>query len=355
MWMYSTISPNLVDMVIDYSAPTHGVWKRLQDIFHDNKDARIIQLDNEIHNMHIGSLSITKYFQEIKSKANYYNEHKISGKIDDVVYGVETGEVEKTWEIDDNHDRMDTEFTGKDVQVKKPTVEKPKGVSTSFANAYASVSGSMKTYKNTEAMLDVKVEDVFDDVLYKLKDQILNRDYDNEKLGVIFFPPHLYNKEVEDPIFRNNKWYQSLVRSFDQEKNNIQAQQKKKMVKSSSSSENVACCSKACKKNTDGPNSKITELSKKLDDTKNIGLELKVELKTKTIECFTNELELLKKEKEGLDSKLTGFQSAFKDLDNLLESQRSNKNKEELGYSAVPPSCSSLLSSQEGYVLDRTL
>nr|GEV40492.1 putative ribonuclease H-like domain-containing protein [Tanacetum cinerariifolium] len=49
------------------------------------------------------------------------------------------------------------------------------------------------------------------------------------------------------------------------------------------------------------------------------------------------ELELLKKENEGLDSKLIGFQSASKDLDNILESQRSNKNKEGLGYSVVPP------------------
>nr|GEV03423.1 hypothetical protein [Tanacetum cinerariifolium] len=73
----------------------------------------------------------------------------------------------------------------------------------------------------------------------------------------------LYLK-VEDPILRNNKWYQSLVRSFDKEKNNIQAQQKKKMVKSSSSSENEACCSKSCKKNTDSLNSQIIELSEKL-------------------------------------------------------------------------------------------
>nr|GEY77135.1 retrovirus-related Pol polyprotein from transposon TNT 1-94 [Tanacetum cinerariifolium] len=126
-------------------------------------------------------------------------------------------------------------------------------------------------------------------------------------------------------------------------------------------------CSKFCKKNTDSLNSKIIELSEKLGDTKNMlyhyklgllqvearlvefknqeikfsekikGLELKVEFKTETIECLTNELEVLKKEKEGLDSKLTGFQSAYKDLDNLLESQRSDKNKEGLGYSVVPP------------------
>nr|GEU47252.1 hypothetical protein [Tanacetum cinerariifolium] len=46
--------------------------------------------------------------------------------------------------------------------------------------------------------------------------------------------------------------------------------------------------------------------------------------------------ELAKKEKGDLDSKLTGFQSASKDLDNLLGSQRNDKNKEGLGYSAVP-------------------
>nr|GEW46325.1 hypothetical protein [Tanacetum cinerariifolium] len=47
-------------------------------------------------------------------------------------------------------------------------------------------------------------------------------------------------------------------------------------------------------------------------------------------------LELIKKEKERLDSKLTGFQTASKDLDSLLESQRLDKNKEGLRYSVVP-------------------
>nr|GEW78595.1 hypothetical protein [Tanacetum cinerariifolium] len=67
------------------------------------------------------------------------------------------------------------------------------------------------------------------------------------------------------------------------------------------------------------------------------GLEFNVESKNNRIERLTNELEGLKKEKEGLDSKLTGFQSASKDLDTLLGSQRTNKNKEGLGYSVVPP------------------
>nr|GEZ44552.1 ribonuclease H-like domain-containing protein [Tanacetum cinerariifolium] len=51
----------------------------------------------------------------------------------------------------------------------------------------------------------------------------------------------------------------------------------------------------------------------------------------------SEELEIIKKEKEGLESKLTGFQTALKDLDSLLESQRLDKNKKGLGYSVVPP------------------
>nr|GEZ53341.1 hypothetical protein [Tanacetum cinerariifolium] len=60
------------------------------------------------------------------------------------------------------------------------------------------------------------------------------------------------------------------------------------------------------------------------------GLEFKVESKNNRIKNLLNELEQVKKEKEGLDSKLTGFKSAAKDLDTLLGSQKSDKNKERL-------------------------
>nr|GEX82759.1 hypothetical protein [Tanacetum cinerariifolium] len=175
------------------------------------------------------------------------------------------------------------------------------------------------------------------------------------------------SNKAEDPINSFHKWYQRLVRSFDQPKNNIQAQQKKKIVKTNSTLENKACCLKSCKKNTDSLNSKITQLTDKLSDRENMlfhyklglahveerlaelrnreikycerikGLELEVEFKTNSLECLTKDLELLKKEKGKIETKLTGFQRASKDLDSLLESQRLDKNKEVLGYSAVPP------------------
>nr|GEZ34192.1 hypothetical protein [Tanacetum cinerariifolium] len=67
------------------------------------------------------------------------------------------------------------------------------------------------------------------------------------------------------------------------------------------------------------------------------GLEFKTESSDDYIEILKKELELIKKAKEGLDSKLTCFQTASKHLDSLLESQRLDKNKEGLGYSVVPP------------------
>nr|GEY22791.1 ribonuclease H-like domain-containing protein [Tanacetum cinerariifolium] len=141
------------------------------------------------------------------------------------------------------------------------------------------------------------------------------------------------------------------------------------MAKTSAESEvfDNSLFSKNCKKNNESLNSKIIDLTDKLCGSKNMlfhykaglsqvecrlaefksqeikfyekirGLEVQLEFKINRIESLKNELELVKKEKGELDTKLTGFQTASKNLDNLLESQKSDKNKEGLGYSAVPP------------------
>nr|GEZ60758.1 hypothetical protein [Tanacetum cinerariifolium] len=66
-------------------------------------------------------------------------------------------------------------------------------------------------------------------------------------------------------------------------------------------------------------------------------LEFLNESNNECIEILKKKLETLKEEKEGVDGKLAGLLTASKDLDNLIESQRSDKNKEGLGYSAVAP------------------
>nr|GEZ28338.1 hypothetical protein [Tanacetum cinerariifolium] len=139
------------------------------------------------------------------------------------------------------------------------------------------------------------------------------------------------------------------------------------MMKKSSSLKNKPCCSKACKKNTDNLNSKITDLTDKLFDANNMiyhyklvlaqvesrlveykerevkycdkirTLEFHNESNNECIEILKKKLETLKEEKEGVDGKLAGLLKASKDLDNLIESQRSDKIKDGLGYSVVPP------------------
>nr|GEV11068.1 uncharacterized mitochondrial protein AtMg00810-like [Tanacetum cinerariifolium] len=111
-------------------------------------------------------------------------------------------------------------------------------------------------------------------------------------------------------------------------------------------------CSKYCKKNNDSLNSKITDLTDKLLDAKNMIYHYKLALaqvdsrlvqykerevkyieKIRTlkfynesnkecIETLKKKLETLKQEKEGVDGKLAGLLTASKDLDNLIESQR---------------------------------
>nr|GEZ03993.1 ribonuclease H-like domain-containing protein [Tanacetum cinerariifolium] len=147
------------------------------------------------------------------------------------------------------------------------------------------------------------------------------------------------------------------------------------MVKSSSSSDNEvyddSYCSKICRKSTENLNTKISKLYEELNDCEidlynyKRGLsqvkatlvkfkehevkycerirvlERDVEIRDNKIEYLKNELEqkleTLKEEKERVDGKLAGLLKPSKDLDNLIESQRSDKIKDGLGYSDVPP------------------
>nr|GEV85890.1 ubiquitin hydrolase [Tanacetum cinerariifolium] len=63
------------------------------------------------------------------------------------------------------------------------------------------------------------------------------------------------------------------------------------------------------------------------------------------IETLKKKLETLQQKKKGVDGKLAGLLTASKDLDNLIKSQRSDKNKEGLGYSVVSPPISQIYSS----------
>ncbi|GKD97820.1 hypothetical protein Tco_1381717, partial [Tanacetum coccineum] len=129
-------------------------------------------------------------------------------------------------------------------------------------------------------------------------------------------------------------------------------------------------CSKSCRKNTRILNNKIIKLNEELSDCETdlynykIGLsqvearlvefknndikfcerirvlERDVEIRDNKIESLKNELEELKKEKESIDHKLAGFGNASNDLNDLLDSQKSAKDKTGVvfnKYTDVPP------------------
>nr|GEZ41664.1 ribonuclease H-like domain-containing protein [Tanacetum cinerariifolium] len=131
-------------------------------------------------------------------------------------------------------------------------------------------------------------------------------------------------------------------------------------------------CSKGCKKNNDSLNSKIKDLTDELFEANNYiyhyklavaqlegrlveykekevkyiekirTLELYRESNLKSIESFSKKLDTLKLEKDGVDGKLAGLLKASKNLDNLIESQTSDKVKDGVGYNVVPPPAADL-------------
>ncbi|GJT78295.1 WRKY family transcription factor [Tanacetum coccineum] len=66
MWICSTISPKLVEMMLILIYPHKCVWKRLKDLFHDNKDAldRLANLDSSVKD----SSLVTYAVNRIRSK-----------------------------------------------------------------------------------------------------------------------------------------------------------------------------------------------------------------------------------------------------------------------------------------------
>ncbi|GKF65481.1 Myb-like protein P, partial [Tanacetum coccineum] len=70
VWIYSTISTSLLQIVLRKNVSAHDVWKSLEDLFHNNKDAHVMELHEELRSLELGSLSITEYFKRIKVISN---------------------------------------------------------------------------------------------------------------------------------------------------------------------------------------------------------------------------------------------------------------------------------------------
>ncbi|GJS45525.1 ribonuclease H-like domain-containing protein [Tanacetum coccineum] len=89
VWIYGTISTSLLQIVLKKNVSAHDVWKSLEDLFHNNKDARVMELHEELRSLELGSLSIAEYFKRIKVISDLLSN--IDSPIDDknlVMYAV---------------------------------------------------------------------------------------------------------------------------------------------------------------------------------------------------------------------------------------------------------------------------
>ncbi|CAA7055117.1 unnamed protein product [Microthlaspi erraticum] len=67
MWIYGTISESLLKSVLKTKCTASELWKSIEDLFRDNKEARAIQLDNELRQLRIGDLPVHDYCQKLKT------------------------------------------------------------------------------------------------------------------------------------------------------------------------------------------------------------------------------------------------------------------------------------------------
>lgn len=66
MWIYSTIKPNILNMIIKKGDTAQTVWKSIENLFQDNKDALANELESELRSIEIGDKTISDYCQRIK-------------------------------------------------------------------------------------------------------------------------------------------------------------------------------------------------------------------------------------------------------------------------------------------------
>ncbi|GKD76194.1 hybrid signal transduction histidine kinase M [Tanacetum coccineum] len=89
MWILGPLCDSLQEQVVTTLGNAKALWDHLKDLFHDNKDAQAINLDNELRSIKIGKMTVNEYCTKIKSMANRLKnlDYQISEK-NLVIYAV---------------------------------------------------------------------------------------------------------------------------------------------------------------------------------------------------------------------------------------------------------------------------
>ncbi|CAL9242897.1 unnamed protein product, partial [Arabidopsis halleri] len=70
MWIYGTVSEQLLDTILKAKSTARDLWLTLENLFRDNKEAQSIQYDNELRTLVIGDMSVTNYAHKLKTLAD---------------------------------------------------------------------------------------------------------------------------------------------------------------------------------------------------------------------------------------------------------------------------------------------
>lgn len=67
LWIYGTVTPPLLKPMFQAGGTAQDIWLCIENQFHNNKEARAIQIENELWTLEIGDQSILEYPQTLKS------------------------------------------------------------------------------------------------------------------------------------------------------------------------------------------------------------------------------------------------------------------------------------------------
>ena len=66
-WIYATISPELLDVVMQPDGTADVLWAAIEEIFRANQLSRAVYIDAEYHAVVQGYLTVMQYFARLKS------------------------------------------------------------------------------------------------------------------------------------------------------------------------------------------------------------------------------------------------------------------------------------------------
>ncbi|VFQ77001.1 unnamed protein product [Cuscuta campestris] len=73
-WILSTVNDEICDLVLSTTNFASELWRAIYNIFHDNKPARVMQLEHQFRTTTKGSLSIAAYCQTLRNLADWLDD-----------------------------------------------------------------------------------------------------------------------------------------------------------------------------------------------------------------------------------------------------------------------------------------